>query len=234
MLEILILSPALDEQAELVAAASNCRGAEGVCFASDTRRVRLQADRSSTLKGRTMNRITLTRLSLWRVCAVAAFGLALAMPAAAQSVTTADIQRLQDQVYDASGDVYRMRSTSSDSAARLQTDLDDLRDEVVYLKVKLRKEGSVTRPEYNDLQTRIQDVRSRARGDMRTNDTSAGSSSTGGWRTNSDPNASATTGTRGGYGNGSGSSTGVSGGVVDDRTRTDQGSTSRSSGTSAI
>jgi len=181
-----------------------------------------------------MNRITLTRPALWRVCGAAAFALALAMPAAAQSVTAADIQRLQDQVYDASGDVYRVRSASSDNAARMQSDLDDLRDEVVYLKVKLRKEGNVSRSEYSDLQNRIQDLRSRARGDMRSNDVrgDASTNNPGGWRTNTDPNGTGTAGSRGGYG--AGSSTGVSGGVVDDRTRTDQGSTSRSSGSSAI
>ena len=49
--------------------------------------------------------------------------------------------------------------------ARLQTELDDLRDEVVYLKVKLRKEGNVSRSDYTDVQDRLQDLRSRARGD---------------------------------------------------------------------
>jgi hypothetical protein len=174
-----------------------------------------------------MIRLTLTRPALWRACAAATFALALALPAAAQSVTAADIQRLQDQVYDASGDVSRMRNTNTDSAGRLQSDLDDLRDEVVYLKVKLRKEGNVSRYEYTDLQNRIQDLRSRARGDIRGENTvrSGESNAPGGWRTNSDP--AGTTGTRGGYG--TGSSTGVSGGVVDDRNRNDQGNTSRSS-----
>jgi len=166
-----------------------------------------------------MNRITLTRLNLWRTCAATAFALALAMPAAAQSVTTSDIQRLQDQVYDASGDLYRARTTSGGGSAQLQTQLDDLRDEVVYLKVKLRKEGNVSRSEYTDVQNRIQDLRSRARGDMhstdRRTDTSTNAGNDGGWRTNSDQG-------------------GTSGGVVADRTPSDQGSTSRSSGNSAI
>jgi hypothetical protein len=171
-----------------------------------------------------MNRITVTRPLVWRTCAAALFALAIALPARAQNVTASDIQRLQDQVYDASGDVSRMRSTSSDSTARLQSDLDDLRDEVVYLKVKLRKEGNVSRNEYNDLDSRIQDLRSRARGNMNASgDNSAGTSNNAGWRTNSDQG-----------GHGSGSSTGVGGGVVDDRNRSTQGSASRSSGNSAI
>jgi hypothetical protein len=178
-----------------------------------------------------MNRITFTRPAVWRTCAAAAFALALALPASAQNVTSADIQRLQDQVYNASGDVYRMRNTNADSAARMQSDLDDLRDEVVYLKVKLRKDGNVSRYEYTDLQNRIQDLRSRARGDMRDSTSRAGDANApGGWRTNSDP--SGTSGSRGGYGTGTG--TGVSGGVIDDRNRTEQTPTTRSSGNSAI
>ncbi len=178
-----------------------------------------------------MNRLTLTRPALWRTTAAAAFALALALPASAQNVTSADIQRLQDQVYDAGGDVYRTRNTNTDSAARLQSDLDDLRDEVVYLKVKLRKEGTVSRYEYTELQNRIQDLRSRARGDMRDSTVRSGDANApGSWRTNSD--SAGTAGTRGGYGTASG--TGVSGGVIDDRTRSEQGTTSRSSSNSAI
>jgi hypothetical protein len=44
------------------------------------------------------------------------------------------------------------------------TELDDLRDEVVYLKVKLRKEKTLSRAEYADVRDRIDDLRSRARG----------------------------------------------------------------------
>ena len=161
-----------------------------------------------------LERLTTTALS--RICGVAAIVLALALPAAAQSVTSTDIQRLQDQVYDVSGDVSRMRS-NQDSASRLQNELDDLRDEVVYLKVKLRKEGTVNRADFNDVQNRLQDLRSRVRADVRSNDTGRTAESPGGWRTNSDPNG--TVGTRTG-----GASGGVNGGVVtDDRTRPDQG-----------
>ena len=179
-----------------------------------------------------MKRYRLTTTALSRACGVAAMTammLALALPAAAQgttqrtaqrtaqSVTSTDIQRLQDQVYDASGDVSRMRS-NPDGASRLQSELDDLRDEVVYLKVKLRKEGSVTRADFNDVQNRLQDLRSRARADARGNDTGRSGDNPGGWRTNSDPSAG-TAGTRSG-----GAYGGVNGGVTtDDRTRPDQG-----------
>ena len=99
----------------------------------------------------------------WLLLAVLATGA----PAVAQQspVSSTDIQRLQDQVYQASGDISRLRGTDSSLAGRLETELDDVRDEVIYLKVKMRKEGSVGRTEYIDVRDRLQDIRSRARGD---------------------------------------------------------------------
>ncbi len=130
--------------------------------------------------------------------------LMLAIPVAAQSggygaqstVTTSDIQRLQDQVYDASSDIARSRSGDRD---RLQSQLDDVRDEVVYLKVKMRKEGSVSRADYNDVRDRLQNIRNEARGDStgsRQGSSTWGSSGTG---------SGSGSGSGSGYGNGSGS-----------------------------
>ena len=83
----------------------------------------------------------------------------------AQSVSSADIQRLQDAIYDASRDVSQVRNRDSRLASQLETELDDLRDETVYLRVKLRKNEPISRSEYFDVRDRIEDVRSRARGD---------------------------------------------------------------------
>jgi hypothetical protein len=80
-------------------------------------------------------------------------------------VTAADIQRLQDGVYDASSDLSRLRDRDSRLADSLQRELDDLRDEVIYLKVKLRKESKVSRAEYADLRDRIDRLRTDARGE---------------------------------------------------------------------
>src|SRR5215208_3159917 len=91
--------------------------------------------------------------------AVVMLSLAVASPVFAQSVTTSDIQRLQDQVYDASNEVSRLRSRDQTLADRLQSQLDDARDEVIYLRVKLRKEGSVSRADYNDVRTRVDSIR---------------------------------------------------------------------------
>jgi len=151
--------------------------------------------------------------------AAAAMGLLLyAGPVNAQlasssrNVTTTDIQRLQDQVYQANSDVSRLRSSNADLAGRLQTDLDDLRDEVVYLKVRLRKEGTVPDRDYTDVRDRLQDLRSRARGEEAS------------WRPGPTVNSGGNPG-------------GVSGGVYDDRstsTRNDRPQSTNRQGSTAI
>jgi hypothetical protein len=90
---------------------------------------------------------------------------ALAAPALAQNVTQVEIQRLQDNIHQATTDVSQLRSRDASLATQLQTELDDLRDEVTYLKVKLRKERSLARTEYADVRDRIEDLRTRARED---------------------------------------------------------------------
>ena len=101
-----------------------------------------------------------------RAALAALVAISLAAPAVAQSsVTQADIQRLQDNVFQAERDINQMSNRDSARANQLRDELDDLRDEVIYLKVKLRKERSVTRSEYADVRDRIEDVRSSARGD---------------------------------------------------------------------
>ena len=87
-------------------------------------------------------------------------------PAMAQGqLTQADIQRLQDGVYDAGTDVSRLRDRDARLAESLQRELDELREEVIYLKVKLRKESNVSRAEYSTVRDRIDRLRSSARGE---------------------------------------------------------------------
>src|SRR5687767_6496257 len=94
-----------------------------------------------------------------RSCAFALItALAIAWPAAAQTpVTTADIQRLQDSLSQATTEVSTMGKRDAALSGRLQGELEDLREEVIYLKVKLRKERSVPRSDYADVRDRIDD-----------------------------------------------------------------------------
>jgi hypothetical protein len=98
--------------------------------------------------------------------AIVALIFAGAYSARAQTaVTTDDIQRLQDNLYDATRDVTELRSRDAALATGLQAELDALRDETTYLRVKLQRNETVTRGDYSDLRARIEDVRARARGE---------------------------------------------------------------------
>jgi len=106
--------------------------------------------------------------SIRRMALVGLALAALASPAAAQqgsTVTQSDVQRLQDNIYLAERDIQQTRSRDANRASQLSAELDDLRDEVIYLKVKLRKERTLPRSEWADTRDRIDDLRSRARGD---------------------------------------------------------------------
>ena len=102
-------------------------------------------------------------MKLMTVAGVLALALGLgSLPGAAQTnLTTAEVQRLQDRIYDASGEIAQVRDSSL--AFQLQTDLDAAREEAIYLKVKLRKNEPIRRSEYTDLQDRVENIRSRAR-----------------------------------------------------------------------
>ena len=122
------------------------------------------------------------------------------------TVSAGDIQRLQDDIYQAGSDLSRLRSSNPEAASRLQGQLDELREEVIYLKVRLRREGSVPRADYADVRDRVQSLRSEARGETTTERRGAWTGGTSG-------------GTTGGV------SGGVSGGVAtDDRASRPQSS----------
>src|SRR6516162_4562826 len=93
------------------------------------------------------------------------WGEAGAQPAAQASVTSADIQRLQEGIADASRDIAQARARDSSLATQLQAELDDVRDMTAYLKVKLQRNEAIARSDYTDLRDRIDNIRDRARGE---------------------------------------------------------------------
>lgn len=97
-----------------------------------------------------------------RVAAVLVFVAGFAASVAAQTVSQTDIQRLQDDVAQAGTDVSQLRTRDAARANQLQAELDDLREDVIYLKVKLRRERSLARPEYLDVRDRVENIRARA------------------------------------------------------------------------
>jgi hypothetical protein len=89
-----------------------------------------------------------------------ALTLLAAAPAAAQTVTRADIDRLEVLSNDVATDVDAAlaRNPSLGNA-----EFEMLREEVIYLKVKQRKGERITRAEYNDVRTRLESLQTRAR-----------------------------------------------------------------------
>jgi len=163
-----------------------------------------------------------------RTLALAAVMIVPVAASAQTTISSNDVQRLQDDVYQASSDLSRLRGSNPETASRLQAQLDELREDVIYLKVKLRKEGNVPRADYADVRDRLQAFRSGVRGE--TTD-SRGTEQQGAWRGGTSGGTSGGT-TGGTYG---GTSGGTSGGTYGntsgnqpsaDRGRTTQSSTS--------
>lgn len=84
-----------------------------------------------------------------------------ARAAVQQSMTEADVSRLELNLKDAKADLARLETHDAAMAAKPQKELDGIADEVTYLKVKLNKEDSVPRTEYVALRDKIDDLRAR-------------------------------------------------------------------------
>jgi hypothetical protein len=103
-------------------------------------------------------------VKLIKVCGPLAMALTLvAGSAQAQSATTTDIQRLEDSIDNATRDISQLRTRDGAQAAQLEEELDEIRDEATYFKVKLRKREPVSSTEVADVRDRLEDVRARAR-----------------------------------------------------------------------
>lgn len=83
-----------------------------------------------------------------------------AAPADAQTVTRADIERLEVLSNEVSMDVEDALRRNNSLG---NTEFEMLREEVIYLKVKQRKGERITRAQYNDVRNRLTSLRSRAR-----------------------------------------------------------------------
>lgn len=91
--------------------------------------------------------------------------LALAGSAWAQTaVTASDITRLQTTADEIGRLATQLQKTDPTRATSVRTSLAGLRDEIIYLKVKLGKEG-VTREEYGALRDKLETLRIRAQGE---------------------------------------------------------------------
>jgi hypothetical protein len=76
------------------------------------------------------------------------------------AMSTADVQRLEEEIKNAGTELAKL----SNASPALRTELEELREEVIYLKVKVRREGNVPRSEYHATRDRIDAFLGKVRG----------------------------------------------------------------------
>jgi len=77
--------------------------------------------------------------------------------------TPGDIDRLQSSIDHAETDVARVRGRDGALAADLQSELETIREDVIYLKVRLRRSEPVSESDIAGIRARIENIRNRAR-----------------------------------------------------------------------
>ncbi len=105
--------------------------------------------------------------------AIAACLVAFTTTIAAQDPTTADLQALQDSAATVATDISTARRSDPAQATTLDRELSEVRDDIAYLRGKLRREGKVSRSEVDDVRTRLERLQTRAQSAARGISTSA-------------------------------------------------------------
>jgi hypothetical protein len=81
--------------------------------------------------------------------------------ASAQTATSQDLARVEAQVNVVSQQVTAAKKTDPTLATQSEKTLQEIQDDLTYLKVKLRREGNVTQKEVKDLADRVETLRVR-------------------------------------------------------------------------
>lgn len=103
--------------------------------------------------------------TLTRIIGIAALAAAFAVTISAQAaVTAADLTRLEATATEVDGLATKLAKSDPTQAAEVRAALKDVSEEISYFKVKLRKEGRVTREEYGALRDRLETLRIKAQG----------------------------------------------------------------------
>jgi hypothetical protein len=76
-------------------------------------------------------------------------------------VSNLDVQRLEEDVQRARAELAALRSGNPDAGRSFDQELNDLGDEVIYLKVKVRRNESVTRADYLAVRDHLEELRGR-------------------------------------------------------------------------
>lgn len=101
-----------------------------------------------------------------RLAAFTFLALIATAPAWAQATVTAgDITQLESTATEIDRHISTLRATDPTLATDVSSALVELKDEITYLRVKMRREGSVARAEYASVRDRLETLRVRAQGD---------------------------------------------------------------------
>jgi hypothetical protein len=91
-------------------------------------------------------------------------GSSIAAAQTTQAVTSADIARLDTTVTEIRNRLVTLKPVDPTGAAEIQKRLTEIEEDVTYLRVKFRKEGAVTRQEYDAVRDRLETLRIKAQG----------------------------------------------------------------------
>ena len=84
----------------------------------------------------------------------------------AQAVTEADLARLDATASEINQRVGNLKASDSTLAAEVERSLALLKEDIVYLRVRLRREGTVQRADYTDIRDRLETLRVKSLGQM--------------------------------------------------------------------
>jgi hypothetical protein len=89
------------------------------------------------------------------------------------AVTSADMTRLENMATEIRSQLVTLKQRDPAGAAEVQKRLTELEEDLTYLRVKLRKEGTVSRQEYDALRDRFDTLRVKAQGPQPAKSTAA-------------------------------------------------------------
>jgi len=93
------------------------------------------------------------------------FVLGLGATMLAQAVTEADLARLDAAASEISQRVANLRASDSTLASQVERSLALLKEDIVYLRVRLRREGTLQRADYTDVRDRLETLRVKSLGE---------------------------------------------------------------------
>src|SRR4029453_15424881 len=82
----------------------------------------------------------------------------------AQAVTESDLAKLDAAASEIGQRVGNLRTSDSTLAAEVERSLALLKEDIVYLRVRLRREGTLQRADYTDVRDRLETLRVKSLG----------------------------------------------------------------------